>query len=92
MSTIDRSYSEHPVYKFSFCVCSHKTSITETDIITTLQSMNVLKYWKGNHVISATAKSLHDLCAQYKKPSMYIEKMGIRWTPPYKKNHRGGKN
>ncbi|XP_065218609.1 histone acetyltransferase KAT8-like [Planococcus citri] len=64
---------------------SYKTSITETDIITTLQSMNLLKYWKGNHVISVTAKSLHDLSKQYKKPKYHIDKSAIRWTPPYKK-------
>ena len=75
-----------------YCVHSHRTSITETDIITTLQSMNLLKYWKGNHVISVTAKSLHDLSKQYKRPRMHIDRAAIRWSPPYKKTHRGGKN
>lgn len=72
---------------------SYRTSITEMDIINTLQSMNLLKYWKGNHVISVTAKALHDLSKQYKRPRFYIDRSAIRWTPPYKKmNNRYIKN
>lgn len=62
------------------------------DIISTLQSMNLLKYWKGNHVISVTAKSLHDLSKQYKKPRYHIVRSAIRWAPPHKKNNRHPKN
>ena len=32
------------------------TSITQNDIITTLQSLNLVKYWKGQHVICVTPK------------------------------------
>jgi histone acetyltransferase MYST1 len=32
------------------------TSITTDDIISTLQSLNLIKYWKGQHVISVSAK------------------------------------
>lgn len=46
------------------------TSITQSDIISTLQSLNMVKYWKGQHVICVTPKLVeeHLKSAQYKKP------------------------
>jgi hypothetical protein len=35
---------------------SQMTSITQNDIISTLQSLNLVKYWKGQHVICVTPK------------------------------------
>jgi histone acetyltransferase MYST1 len=35
---------------------SAMTSIKTDDIISTLQSLNLIKYWKGQHVISVSAK------------------------------------
>ena len=50
--------------------CSQMTSITQNDIISTLQSLNMVKYWKGQHVICVTPKLVeeHLKSAQYKKP------------------------
>ena len=36
--------------------CSNLTSITAEDIISTLQSLNMVKYWKGQHIICVTGK------------------------------------
>ncbi|XP_061065169.1 histone acetyltransferase KAT8 isoform X1 [Eubalaena glacialis] len=49
---------------------SQMTSITQNDIISTLQSLNMVKYWKGQHVICVTPKLVeeHLKSAQYKKP------------------------
>ncbi|XP_056262505.1 histone acetyltransferase KAT8 isoform X3 [Pseudoliparis swirei] len=51
-------------------VPSQMTSITQSDIISTLQSLNMVKYWKGQHVICVTPKLVeeHLKSAQYKKP------------------------
>ncbi|BBM97999.1 histone acetyltransferase MYST1 [Marchantia polymorpha subsp. ruderalis] len=35
---------------------SAMTAIRNDDIITTLQSLNLIKYWKGQHIISVSAK------------------------------------
>lgn len=53
-----------------FLLCSQMTSITQSDIISTLQSLNMVKYWKGQHVICVTPKLVeeHLKSAQYKKP------------------------
>lgn len=34
------------------------TSIKTEDIVSTLQSLNLIKYWKGQHIISLSPKVL----------------------------------
>lgn len=65
---------------------SQMTSITQSDIISTLQSLNMVKYWKGQHVICVTSKLVeeHLKSAQYKKPRLTVDVSCLRWTPPKK--------
>ena len=37
-------------------LCSHQASITAEDIISTLQALNMVKHWKGQHTICVTGK------------------------------------
>ncbi|XP_078061507.1 histone acetyltransferase KAT8 isoform X2 [Mustelus asterias] len=62
---------------------SQMTSITQNDIISTLQSLNMVKYWKGQHVICVTPKLVeeHLKSAQYKKPPI-TDSICLKWTPP----------
>uniref|UniRef100_A0A672FJD6 Histone acetyltransferase n=1 Tax=Salarias fasciatus TaxID=181472 RepID=A0A672FJD6_SALFA len=64
--------------------CSQMTSITQSDIISTLQSLNMVKYWKGQHVICVTPKLVeeHLKSAQYKKPPITVDTMCLKWAPP----------
>jgi len=65
---------------------SRMTSITQTDIISTLQTLNMVKYWKGQHVICVTPKLVeeHIKSAQYKRPVMVVDTSCLRWCPPQK--------
>ncbi|KAL3222416.1 hypothetical protein MRX96_004883 [Rhipicephalus microplus] len=69
------------------------TSITQHDIVTTLQSLNMVKYWKGQHVICVTPKLVeeHLKSAQYKKPRLQVDISSLRWTPPKKRAKQGKK-
>ncbi|XP_065161242.1 histone acetyltransferase KAT8 [Atheta coriaria] len=62
---------------------SQMTSITQTDIIYTLQCMNMVKYWKGQHVICVTPKLVeeHIKSSQYKRPRLCVDSGALRWTP-----------
>ena len=62
------------------------TSITQTDIISTLQSMNMVKYWKGQHVICVTPKLVeeHIKSSQFKRPRLVVDISALRWVPPRK--------
>nr|XP_002739824.1 PREDICTED: histone acetyltransferase KAT8-like [Saccoglossus kowalevskii] len=65
---------------------SQMTSITQPDIISTLQSLNMVKYWKGQHVICVTPKLVeeHLKSAQYKKPRLTVDTSSLKWGPPRK--------
>ena len=68
------------------CVFSEMTSITQNDIISTLQSLNMVKYWKGQHVICVTPKLVeqHINSSQYRRPPISIHTSCLRWSPPRK--------
>lgn len=66
------------------------TSITQTDIISTLQSMNMVK---GQHVICVTPKSVeeHIRSSQYKRPRLCVDSTALRWAPRRHPNSKSGK-
>lgn len=72
---------------------SQMTSITQTDIISTLQSMNMVKYWKGQHVICVTPKLVeeHFRASQFKRPRLTIDNSALRWAPRKHVNNKLGK-
>nr|CAD7405629.1 unnamed protein product [Timema poppensis] len=72
---------------------SEMTSIAQTDIISTLQSMNMVKYWKGQHVICVTPKLVeeHIKSAQFKRPRLVVDTAALRWAPPKKQQAKAGK-
>eukprot|EP00095_Tigriopus_kingsejongensis_P007638 snap_masked-scaffold1040_size68023-processed-gene-0.7 protein:Tk07638 transcript:snap_masked-scaffold1040_size68023-processed-gene-0.7-mRNA-1 annotation:"probable histone acetyltransferase myst1" len=63
---------------------SAMTSIIQNDIINTLQSLNLVKYWKGQHVICVTPKLVeeHLKSAEYKRPALTVDVSCLRWQPP----------
>ena len=70
---------------------SDMTSISQQDIISTLQTLNMIKYWKGQHVICVTPKSVEDhmRSAQYKRPRLTVDTDCLRWLPPKKTAKKG---
>ncbi|KAJ8364329.1 hypothetical protein SKAU_G00131600 [Synaphobranchus kaupii] len=72
---------------------SQMTSITQSDIISTLQSLNMVKYWKGQHVICVTPKLVeeHLKSAQYKKPPITVDTVCLKWAPPKHKQPKFSK-
>ncbi len=60
---------------------SAMTAIKTDDIISTLQSLNLIKYWKGQHIISVTPKVIEDHLKTNAKQSLKIEPANIHWTP-----------
>jgi len=62
------------------------TSIAPNDVIVTLQSLNLIRYWKGQKVISITPKVIDELMnsTQYKRPAIAVDPAYLRWTPPKK--------
>ena len=63
------------------------TSISQEDIVSTLQALNMVKYWKGQHVICVTPKLVdeHMRSAEYRKPRLTVDTDYLRWAPPCKR-------
>jgi len=60
---------------------SKMTAIKPDDIITTLQSVNLIKYWKGQHIISVTPKIIEEHLKKAAKQGMKIDSTKLHWTP-----------
>ena len=57
------------------------TAIKTDDIISTLQSLNLIKYWKGQHIISVTPRIIEDHLKNNAKQTLRIDPNCIHWVP-----------
>jgi len=57
------------------------TSIKTEDIINTLQSLGLIKYWKGQHIISVTPKVVQGHLKNLGKKSRKVEPSKLHWVP-----------
>ena len=66
---------------------SARTSIRPEDIISTLQSLSLLKWWKGQHIISVTPKLIdeHLRACRLHNRALDIDPARLNWVPfdPY---------
>ena len=56
--------------------------------------MNMVKYWKGQHVICVTPKIVeeHIRSSQFKRPRLLVDNTALKWAPPKKtQQSRSGK-
>jgi histone acetyltransferase MYST1 len=67
---------------------SKLTSFTVTDIVETLNTLNMVKYWKGQHIICVTKKAIEDnlKAMEHKKPLIEVDPEYLTWEPPRKLN------
>ncbi len=69
------------------------TGIKTDDIITTLQSLNLIKYWKGQHVISVSQMVITQLITHSSKRLRACKPGLLHWEPdPTLQKGRGGGN
>lgn len=63
---------------------SESSGITQEDIINTLQSMKMVKYWKGQHVVCVTPKTINEHLQQpqFKRPKLMVDISCLRWNVP----------
>jgi len=58
------------------------TAIKTEDIISTLQSLNLIKFWRGQHVISVSPKVVDEHLKANARPSLRCDTSKLRWKPP----------
>lgn len=61
---------------------STTTSMTTTDILHTLQTLNMLKYYKGQHIICLTEAMVEKYEKQKKRKRNKIDPGRLQWKPP----------
>jgi histone acetyltransferase MYST2 len=63
---------------------SQETGVNAYDIISTLQAMGMLKYWKGKHLILTRQDILDDYRVNKRKKDSFkrIDPSCLRWKPP----------
>ena len=61
---------------------SERTAIRTEDIVATLQTLGLIKYWKGQHILSITPKAVEDHMKVMAKQTLRIRPELISWTPP----------
>ena len=62
---------------------SHISCIRVEDIVSTLQTLGLIKYWKGQHVITASTKVIEEhLRSKQYRPGLEIVSGKIQWQPP----------
>lgn len=61
---------------------SQQTSMTTTDILHTLQTMNMLRYYKGQHIICITDQVSHAHEKLKKKKRHKLDPNKLIWKPP----------
>ena len=63
------------------------TSIRVEDIVSSLQILNLVKYYKGQHIISVTPRAIEEHIKTFSlRQDVAIERQSIRWEPPVDAN------
>ncbi len=57
------------------------TSIKVEDILSTLQSLHMIKTWKGQHVVSVSTRQIEELLAGNRSAQYFAKPEGIHWAP-----------
>lgn len=61
---------------------SQLTAMTTTDILHTLQTMNMLRYYKGQHIICLTEQVIQNYDRLKKKKRHKLDPARLQWKPP----------
>ncbi|KAG7278739.1 hypothetical protein CRUP_008351 [Coryphaenoides rupestris] len=63
---------------------SQETAVNPVDIVSTLQALQMLKYWKGKHLVLKRQDLIDDWKAKETKRgnSRTIDPTALKWTPP----------
>lgn len=62
------------------------SGFTHDDIVYTLQSMMLVKFWKGMHVICVSPKTVEQQLhlPQFRRPQLMVDLKCLKWMPPKK--------
>lgn len=63
------------------------TAIRPEDIISALTPLGLIKYYKGDHLLTVTPRLVEEHLARLPpKPRLHVEPRHLHWTPPVVSN------
>lgn len=77
--------SGRPSSQLSVKDISQEMAIHSYDIVSTLQALGMMKYWKGKHIILKKQDVLDEYIERVKKRGLMLKSVDpafLRWTPP----------
>lgn len=51
-------------------------------MVSTLQSLNLVRYWKGQHVVSVNPRTVEEHVRSQQRKSLMVDPQRLRWAPP----------
>lgn len=84
LSTLKEHKSEH----LSIRDLSNMTSIKIEDILSTLQSLNMIQHYKGQHVVAVSQRVMDEILADNKSAASFCKPDCIRWMPRVRTHKR----
>lgn len=60
---------------------AESTSIKRDDVVSTLQSLNLINYYKGQYIINLTEETLNNFEKMNEKRKIRIDPKELKWTP-----------
>lgn len=67
---------------------SEMSAIKTDDIISTLQALNLIKYWKGQHMISVSPRIISEhLGSDSSRNALQVDSQLLNWVPPHQRLH-----
>jgi len=72
-------YGERP--QITISEISEQTSIKKEDIISTIQHLNLINYYKGQYIITINDEALQMYKLATRKRKLRIDPQKVRWTP-----------
>ena len=65
------------------------SAIKTDDIISTLQALNLIKYWKGQHMISVSSRVLQEyVTSEQSKAGLQVDVSKLHWVPHHLRSPR----
>lgn len=74
---------------------SKLTGFSKTDIMETLNSLGLIKYWRGENIICVTPKQVEDLLRSIepkRRPQIEVDENCLVWQPPSSSNSANNSN
>lgn len=73
----DRAY----LFAFLYSEICEMTSIKKEDVISTLQNLNLINYYKGQYIVCINNEIIEQHTKAMEKRSIRIDSKCLHWTP-----------